>query len=735
MAVNRPTFHESWYRVAQLRPRLLSSVQIYRQHFRGQMWYVLENPSNNEFSRISVDAYHFIGLLDGKRPVADAWKICNEKFGDSAPTQPEIIQLLGQLYSSNLLFAELPSDTESLFQRYSTRIKRQIQGFFSNLLFIHIPILDPDHFLNRWIGIFGLLFSWFGLLLWLGTVSTGLYFIVGNIREFFFQSSDLLKPENFIFLYISIVIIKIFHEFSHAFACKKFGKLNGSGGEVHVIGVMFLVFVPLPYVDASSSWAFRKKWHRAIVGLSGVMVELFCAAIAAIIWVNTSTGTLHIIAYNIIFIASISTLVFNGNPLLRFDAYYVLSDLIEIPNLSQRSKNYIYYLVKRYGWKLKKAQNPAQSLGERIWFVFYGIASTAYRVFICIRIMLFLNDRLPEEFFILVPFFAGSAAIAWILVPLGKFIRYLATSGELIRNRGLAVGSTLGGLALLIGSTGILKVPEYFRIEGIVEPVNMAIVYAESDGFIVDFLPSDQMVSPNGRFLVKAVNPKMEAEKKSLLAELVALETKRRIAETRETAMVQIIDEQIDALGEKISRIDYELAALNIQATLPGQWISPDIEKTRGMYLKRGQQLGLIADLDNVIIRATAGQEHASMLNDNDLRHVEMRVKGRPDVKMTGEIEQIYPAGQEELPSEALGYAVGGSMPTLVDDPHGIRTAEKFFEIRIKPVIDSTLNDPNDQIRLFTGQRIVVRIQMPDKPLAVQWWRSLRRLFQRRFHI
>ena len=208
MAVNRPTFHESWYRVAQLRPRLLSSVQIYRQHFRGQMWYVLENPSNNEFSRISVDAYHFIGLLDGKRPVADAWKICNEKFGDSAPTQPEIIQLLGQLYSSNLLFAELPSDTESLFQRYSTRIKRQIQGFFSNLLFIHIPILDPDHFLNRWIGIFGLLFSWFGLLLWLGTVSTGLYFIVGNIREFFFQSSDLLKPENLRFFTNSVMLLR-----------------------------------------------------------------------------------------------------------------------------------------------------------------------------------------------------------------------------------------------------------------------------------------------------------------------------------------------------------------------------------------------------------------------------------------------------------------------------------------------------------------------------------------------
>jgi putative peptide zinc metalloprotease protein len=732
MAVDRPTFHESWYRVAQLRPKLLSSVQVYRQHFRGQMWYVLENPSSNAFSRISSDAYHFIGLLDGKRTVAEVWKICNEKFADNAPTQPEVIQLLGNLYCSNLLYAELSPDTESLFNRYHTRIKRQIHGVLSNLLFIHIPLLDPDHILNRWVGIFGLLFSWFGFLIWLGVISTGLYFIIGNIRELFYQSSDILKPENFVFLYLSIIIIKIFHEFGHAFACKKFGRLNGSGGEVHVIGVMFLIFVPLPYVDASSAWAFRKKWHRAVVGLSGVMIELLCAAIAAMIWVNTSTGTLHIIAYNIIFTASISTLIFNGNPLLRFDAYYVLSDLIEIPNLSQRSKEYIYYLVKKYPWKLKSASNPAHSIGERIWFVFFGAASTIYRVFICIRILLFLNKRLPEQLFILVPFFAGSAIIAWALVPLGKFIRYLATSGELTRTRGRAVASTLTALAVIVASIGVLKVPEYFRIEGIVEPVNMAVVYTESDGFVTDFLRSDQMVAPGGKSLVTAANPELEAEKKSSLAELRGLEAKRRIAETQEIAAVQIIDEQIDALKEKIDRVEFQLDSLNVKTTLAGTWISPDIDKTKGGYISRGKEIGLVADMNNVLIRAFARQELGGMLFEQAKNYakinVEIKAKGRPDVSLTGEIEQVLPAGQQKLPYRAMGYAVGGSIPTLADDPQGLKTAEEFFEVRIRP----NLADPN---QLRSGQRIVARIQMPDKPLAFQWWRSLRQLFQRRFYI
>ena len=728
MAVERPTFHESWYRVADLRPRLLSSVQVYRQHFRGQMWYVLENPSNNAFSRISKDAYNFIGLLDGKRTVAEVWKICNEQFGDSAPTQPEVVQLLGHLYSSNLLYAELAPDAESLFNRYHTRIKRQIQGFFSNLLFIRIPLFDPDHFLNRWVSVFGWLFGWIGLLLWIAVISVGLYFVLGNIRELFNQSSDILNPDNFIFLYLSMVIIKIFHEFGHAFACKRFGRLNGNGGEVHVIGIMFLIFVPLPYVDASSAWAFRKKWHRVIVGMSGVMVELLCAAIAAIIWARTSTGTLHIISYNIIFVASVSTLIFNGNPLLRFDAYYVLSDLVEIPNLGQRSKNYIYYLVKKYCWKMKAAHNPAHSIGEIIWFVFYGIASTIYRVFICIRILLFLNDRLPEELFILVPFFAFSAILAWVIIPIGKFIRYLATSGELFRNRGRAVSFTFGVLIFILVSVGLIKLPEYFRIEGIVEPANLAIVHAQSDGFITDFLESGQKVSADKEVLIKAENPELEAEKKVLLAELRSLEIQRRLEETREKAAAQILDEQIKALNEKIARIDFELSSLNIKATLSGTWISPDVEKTKGFYLNRGQQLGLVADLNDVHIRATAGQELAAMLVEYDSNNVEIRVKGRPDVELKGKIERVFPAGQEKLPSRALGYAVGGSMPTLLQDPHGLKTAENFFEVRIKL-------DTVDSAKLFSGQRVVVRIEMPSKPLAFQWWRTLRQLFQRRFHI
>ena len=182
MAVERPTFHEAWYRVADLRPKLLSSVHVSRQHFRGQMWYVLENSCNNKFSRISDNAYNFMAMLDGKRTVDEVWQMCNEKLEDNAPTQPEVIQFLGQLYCSNLLYAEISPDTVSLFNRYQMRIKRQVQGYLTNLLFIRIPIFDPDCFLGRWVGIFGKAFSSVGLLLWTAVMMTGLYFVISNYK-------------------------------------------------------------------------------------------------------------------------------------------------------------------------------------------------------------------------------------------------------------------------------------------------------------------------------------------------------------------------------------------------------------------------------------------------------------------------------------------------------------------------------------------------------------------------
>jgi putative peptide zinc metalloprotease protein len=219
----------------------------------------------------------------------------------------------------------------------------------------------------------------------------------------------------------------------------------------------------------------------------------------------------------------------------------------------------------------------------------------------------------------------------------------------------------------------------------------------------------------------------LESEKKGLLAELGSLKARKRLEETRDKAAAQIMQKQIDVLNEKITKIDSDLSSLNIKSSLDGSWISPEIEKAKGLYLRRGQKIGIVADMNDLRIRAVAGQSLSDILFGQVGKEVEMKVKGRPKAGLGGYVEDVFPAGKKALPSQALGYAVGGSMPTDVEDSEGITAAENFFEVRVKP------ND--DSVRLFSGQRVIVRIEMPPKPLILQWWRSIRQLFQRRFHI
>jgi putative peptide zinc metalloprotease protein len=711
-----------------MRPRLRSTVQAHRQHFRGMMWYVLQDPSNNEFSRLSESAYRFVALLDGQRKVADAWRICNEQMGDSAPTQGEAIQLMGQLYTANLLHAELPPDAAGLLERFRKRKVREIQSYLMNLLFIRIPLIDPDEFLNRWVHIFGKLFTWYGLVFWVLMVGAGFYFVAGRFGELGKSSAGVLDPENLPLLYLVMFIRSLFHEFGHAFSCKRFGKISGSGGEVHVMGVMFLVFAPFPYVDASSMWAFRSKWHRSIVCAAGMLVELPLAAIAAILWAQTAEGTaIHALAYNMMFLSSVSTVLFNANPLLRYDGYYMLSDLLEIPNLAPRSKEFLYYLVRRYVYGVKKLRSPAHTRGERIWFVFYGISSGIYRVFISFWILMFVADKL----FLLGAVLAVAGLIAWVCVPLVKFVRYLATSNELLRVRARAVALTLAAAAALVVGVGFVSVPDRFRVEGVVEPPDMTVVHAGADGFVEEFLPSGTAVTAGGPVLIRAVNKELECNREALAAERRGLEARQRAARTQDLSLAQTYAEQIVVVDEQIARADKQLADLEIRPTHAGTWISPEIERTKGAYLRRGDTVGILASLDKVVVRSFAGQESFGSVFQayvhGNVGTVQLRVKGRPDMRLTGTIEKILPAGQDRLPAASLGYNAGGSIQTAVDDPKGIKSAERLFEIRIIP-------SPDSPVRLLAGQRVIARLEVPAKPLIVQWWRAGLQLVQKRFH-
>lgn len=723
MSLKRTTFSESWYRVAELSPRLHPCLQSYRQYHRGEQWYILEDPVSNSYFRISYAAYNFLALLDGQVSVAKVWEICNEKFGDEAPTQGEVIQLLGQLHSSNLLFGDIPVDSAGLLKRYKDRRQKEITGQIRSIMFMKIPLWDPDRFLRIFSPICGLLFTTWGMFLWVALSLTGIVYTLANTDGLGRQQSGILSASNMPWLYFCFVVIKILHELGHGFACKKFGLSSGSDGPVHTMGVMLMLLTPIPYVDCSSSWALRNKWQRAIIGGAGILVELMIAAVAVIVWSQSAEGTLiHSLAYNVMFVTSVSTLLFNGNPLLRYDAYYMLSDILEIPNLASRSNNYFFYIFKKYVFGIKDSFHPAQGKREKFWLFTYAVSAFIYRIVILVSITIFLSELL----FALGVIFACGGIFRMGIKPIADFAHWLFTSPALARNRPRAlVISGVFSTAVLV-TVFLYPVPDRIRIEGVVEPKNIKIIYALTDGFMGDITKSGTELD-EGQILVSGNNIVLENDYEKQKIKLKELGYKYKLAQTQNIAESQVYLKQMTVLRESLKKMREKMDRLTIRSSGKGIWIHEDLERFKGSYVEKGRELGMYVDLNDMLIRAIAPQENAQILRNAE-SSLEFRLKGRPDMLFTGEIIRSFPVGQQNLPSAALGYAVGGELKTSVEDQDGTTSAEKVFEIHVEPSADALSH-------INSGQVLILRFDLEPKSLASQAIRSLKQTFQKRFNL
>ena len=339
----RPFQSSSWYRVAKLQPKLREHITIGRHRYRGDGWYVAHDHATGRVHRLSSASSAIIGEMDGNRSVDQLWQEIGNRLGSEAPTQDELIQLLAQLNAADLLQTEATPDSAELFTR-AMKVRRSewLNNIF-NPLALRVRIWHPDNFFERSLRYVKWLIGWRGLALWMLVVLPALVLAAQHWPELATNAAQrTLAVDNLLLMALSYTVLKTLHELGHGYAVKAFG------GPVHELGVMFLVFAPVPYVDATAASEFRSKWRRALVGAAGMIVEVFVAALALYVWLAVEEGLVRTLAYDVMLIAGIATVLFNGNPLLRYDGYYILSDILEIPNLAQRATRYWGYLVERY---------------------------------------------------------------------------------------------------------------------------------------------------------------------------------------------------------------------------------------------------------------------------------------------------------------------------------------------------------------------------------------------------
>jgi len=615
----------------------------------------------------------------------------------------------------------MPADTEKLFERYHKRRQREIKSKLLGIMFFRLPLLDPQNLLKHFSPLIKLLVSPIGAVLWFLVVIAAGKLVVDRFDEAAQQVQGILAPDNLVLLYIGLVLVKTLHEFGHSVVCSRFG------GEVHTMGVMLLVFTPIPYMDATSSWSFRSRWLRALVGSAGMIVEIFVAGLAVFVWANTGPGTLHSLAYNMMFIASVSTVLFNGNPLLRFDGYYILSDLLDIPNLSTRAFRHLRHLVERYMFGYRDSYSYARGLKEATWLTIFGILSGIYRVVVFGGIILFVADK----FLLAGMIMALICVISWGIVPFFRLISYLASSPRLARTRVRAIAVCVGVFAILVSFLAIWPFPNRFRAPGIIEAADYIRVINDSAGYVDAVFVGSGTEVREGTPLLKLSDRELEFEIKATEAqreETLALQMR---AMSQKMADLEPIRKRLETVEAKLDDLEKRRASLIVKAKQTGIWVSPQSKEMIGAWISRGSAVGEIVNTDAFRFSAVVSQDEAANLFVDKIEKAEVRLFGQGGKNIGVEDYQIIPFQHDKLPSAALGWGGGGEVAISVNDETGLQAAEPFFQIYANLKSDLPLSF----VSFFHGRSGKLRFSLHPEPLLLQWARKFRQVLQKRYQI
>ncbi len=701
-------FSQLWYRVAELHPQLRPDVRIQRQRFRNQSWHVLTGAASGRQFRINDKAYHFIGRCDGQRSVQEVWDALLKELGDAAPTQDEIIALLNQLEGQSLLSYEIVADAAAIADSATASRKRRRHAFV-NPFALRIPLGNPAAVLRRlsWLG--PLLLSRAALLVWVVAVAIASLAAIAHWSELEAHAAALMAtPRSLLIAWLCYPPIKLLHELGHGLAVRRWG------GEVREAGVSLLVLVPAPYVDASASTAFRERRHRITVGAIGIMVELAIAVLALAVWLNAQPGMVRDTALIVAFIASVSTLLFNGNPLLSFDGYYVLCDVLGMPSLGPRSRSYWRARLLRLaaGNQGPAAPNPAP--GERKWLLLYAPLSFAYRIVVSLLIVLWITTH---------SVFLAAAAAAYLVVslfikPVWSLIAQLRMSVPSHARRWRAALAAGGFLAVVATLAYAVPLPHHTVAPGIVWLPEHAHVRAGTDGFVRALTARDGDRVEAGDVLVVMEDPALIAEAQRLESRLEALQSRQFSAWLTDTAEAQRAEEEIRGVTTELRRVGERIDGLTVRAKSSGTLVMPYASDLSGTFVLKGATLGYVLDRGAIRVRAAVPEYDAPLVRASR-QTAQVQIADSP-AAMSAELVRETPAATLQLPSAALGDRGGGPLRTDPADHAGLQLLE--------PVVLVDLNLPASSLERV-GSRAWVRFDHGAAPLANRWTRRLQQVF------
>jgi putative peptide zinc metalloprotease protein len=689
--------------------------------FRDEECAIAKDPVRLKYFRLTPEQYLLLTLLRVPRSIEHLKREIQRAFPTIHVDVVEIQNLLQDMHEKGLVATARVGQGIRLTLKRSEQLRKSTIKVISNPLFIRLPGWDLNHFLGVVLSVFGwLLHPWMILLtlLFVGVCASFAASHYGEIQR------RLPALEQF----FTIAITKFVHELGHGLSCRKLG------GECREMGLVFLVFSPTMFCDTSDSWRFDNKWHRMAVGAAGMYFELILSAICVVIWWNAPMGAIQNMCLNIAFVSTVSTLIFNANPLLKFDGYYILADFLEIPNMQTKATQALRNAIAWGCLGIKVPQSAFLPRTDRGLFVLYAISASLYRWVVMIGIMGFMYQILRPYRLETLGLGLASISLFTGFGTQGKQWYDILSAPRKTPMSKKKMTISLVILAAFLGFIAFVPIPWFIEAPCYSQPHLAQNVFATVPGILEEIL-----VKPGEH--VEVNQPLLRLKNDDLVDRVHTLISELDIVRKKQEAARSVSDESASRLHEdreksilaELTKAEGWLAQTTILAPIAGRIVEPPVlqmpneedskilgrwagtplsTKNVGAFIDVQTHLCTIAPTENYEVVLLVDQEDAKQLRSS--RDVRIKIYGTPNVVIRSKLEVVAERAIRNCPPEL--YASFGGPIAATPTPDGRFLLDRGMIMASARI---TLTDE----RLQTGFRGSARIIVSEYSIGNWLWR------------
>jgi putative peptide zinc metalloprotease protein len=729
MSTAADAFRSSTTRPVGLRRR--GDLVATRQSYQGQTWWVVKDPISLAYFRFRPEEYALLDMLDGQVSLEKLKEQFEARFPPRRIGLEELSRFVATLHRSGLVIGDRPGQGPQLFERRRQRIWRQWMAWLANIMSMRFRGIDPDRLLDRIDPWFGWLFSVPAMAAVMVLVASALLLVLVNFEIFRAKLPEFhqfFASGNWVWLAVALGVTKVIHEFGHGLSCKHFG------GECHEMGMMLLVFTPCLYCDVSDSWMLPSKWQRAAIGAAGMYVELIIASIATFLWWNSHAGVFNQLCLDVMFVSSVSTLMFNANPLMRYDGYYILSDLLEIPNLRQKATTILGRITSKWCLGIEQPDDPFLPTRNRSLFALYAVASSLYGWMVTASIFLFVWSIFkPYRLEVLGQMLAMGALWGLVVRPVQNIVRFLNVPGrrEEVKVRHVVIAATIS--AILAAAVALIPLPQRVWCAAELRPRAEETVYVSVPGLLesVSVNPGDVVGAGDELARLSSIDLELtiadlEGKATQARSRLSSLE-RERFSDPAAGLEIGTVEESLKSIEEQLSRKRKDRSDLVLTAPrggvvlpatstkLPGDgsgrlpgWSGQVLdERNLGASLAEGTVLCLVGDPAAFEAVMVVDQSEVEFVGRGQA--VDLKIDALPWQTFRGTVDELAEASLE-AGSERLSVKAGGKVPTRTDESGRETPISTSYEALM------ALDDPE---ALFTpGMRGTARIRVGQRTVG-----------------